>query len=345
MQHEITTAAPLLDARGNIAEPGFAKSLLPIYRRADVKASPLRLKEWDYYCVSNGKIALCLTIADNGYMGLDSVSLLNLEEGWEITTSPMQVMTMGRKNLPETSKTGVSATSGKGYHLQFTVEDGKRVLFAQMRKFGPEGSLYAKVTLTDEPAESMVIATPFDRDGHFYYNQKINCMRAEGFVTYGYHNTTYEFKPEDSFAVLDWGRGVWTYDNTWYWGSASGLQDGVPFGFNIGYGFGNTEAASENMLFYNGKAHKLGDVRFHIPGDGTDKIDYLAPWKFTSGDGRFEMDFLPTLDRKSKTDFKVLMSDQHQVFGRFTGTAVLDDGTRLEIRDLAGFAEKVRNKW
>ena len=82
MQHEITTAAPLLDAKGNLREPGFAKSLLPIYRRADVKASKLRLKEWDYYCVSNGKIALCLTIADNGYMGLDSVSLLNLEEGW-----------------------------------------------------------------------------------------------------------------------------------------------------------------------------------------------------------------------------------------------------------------------
>ena len=345
MQHEITTSAPLLDANGNLREPGFAKSLLPIYRRADVKASKLRLKEWDYYCVSNGKIALCLTIADNGYMGLDSVSLLNLEEGWEITTSPMQVMTLGRKDLPETSKSGVSIAGGKGYNLQFAVENGKRVLIAQMRKFGPEGSLYAKVTLTDEPEESMVIATPFDKDGHFYYNQKINCMRAEGFVTYGYHNTTYEFRPEDSFAVLDWGRGVWTYDNTWYWGSASGLHDGVPFGFNIGYGFGDTSAASENMLFYNGKAHKLSDVRFHIPGDGTAQIDYLAPWKFTSDDGRFEMDFLPTLDRKSKTDFKLLMSDQHQVFGRFSGTAVLDDGTRLEIRDLAGFAEKVRNKW
>ena len=345
MQHEITSSHPLLDAKGNIAEPGFARSLLPIYRRADVKASSLRLKEWDYYCVSNGKIALCLTIADNGYMGLDSVSLLNLEEGWEITTSPMQILTRGKKNLPETSKAGVSAAAGKGYYLQFSVENGRRVLLAQMRKFGPEGSLYAKVTLTDEPAESMVIATPFRKDGHFYYNQKINCMRAEGFVTYGYHNTTYEFQPEDSFAVLDWGRGVWTYDNTWYWGSASGLQDGVPFGFNIGYGFGDTSAASENMLFYNGKAHKLSDVRFHIPGDGTAEIDYLAPWKFTSDDGRFEMDFVPTLDRKSKTDFKVLMSDQHQVFGRFTGTAVLDDGTRLEIRDLAGFAEKVRNKW
>ena len=93
-QHEITRVIPLLNADGDLTEPGYAKKLLPVYRRADVQASPLRLKEWDYYCVNNGRFALCLTIADNGYMGLDSVSLLNLEEGWEITTSPMQVMTL-----------------------------------------------------------------------------------------------------------------------------------------------------------------------------------------------------------------------------------------------------------
>ena len=37
-QHEITRERPLLDSNGNIAEPGFARSLLPVYRRADVKA-------------------------------------------------------------------------------------------------------------------------------------------------------------------------------------------------------------------------------------------------------------------------------------------------------------------
>ena len=60
---------------------------------------------------------------------------------------------------------------------------------------------------------------------------------------------TYVFDPADSFGVLDWGPGVWTYHNTWYWGSASGQVEGVPFGWNIGYGFGDTSAASENMLF------------------------------------------------------------------------------------------------
>jgi len=345
MQHEILHPIPLLDDVGNLTEPGWARSLLPVYRRDAVRGGKLRIKEWDYYLITNGHIGLALTVADNSYMGLDSVSLLNFDEGWEITTSPMRLLPMGKTGLPETSVVGNTDITGKDYGIHFRVEKDRRILIAQMKKFGPEGSLTAKIELTDAPAESMVIATPFDKPGHFYFNQKINCMRASGTVTYGYENKTYTFDPADSFAVLDWGRGVWTYENTWYWGSASGTAGGVPFGWNIGYGFGNTSAASENVLFYNGKIHKLSQVKFHIPGDDGGKPDFLAPWTFSSDDGRFAMDFVPVLDRASCTDVKLICSDQHQVFGRFTGKAVLDDGTAIEVKDFFGFAEKVRNKW
>ena len=341
MQHEITSARALLDGSGNIAEPGYARSLLPVYSRAAIKASPLRIKEWDYYLVNNGRFALALTIDDNGYMGLDSISLLDFEAGLNITKSPMSLMPLGRIALPETSRKGDTRHSGKDYEIVFeNPGTGTRRLRAKMEKFGPDGGIEADVTLTDEPEESMVICTPFKKAGHFYFNQKINCMRASGTVIYG--GKEYVFSPDESFAVLDWGRGVWTYHNTWYWGSASWHIDGVPFGWNIGYGFGDTTAATENMLFYGGKAHKLSQVRFNIPGG---EKGFLSPWTFTSDDGRFEMDFVPVMDRASCTDLKLIKSDQHQVFGRFSGKAVLDDGTVLEIRDFPGFAEKVENKW
>ena len=57
------------------------------------------------------------------------------------------------------------------------------------------------------------------------------------------------------------------------------------------------------------------------------------------------MDFTPVLDRAAKIDVKLITTDQHQVFGRMSGTAVLDDGTKLEIRDLLCFCEKVHNKY
>ena len=341
MQHEITRAMPLLDRQGELTEPGYAKKLLPVYRRSDIRAGKSRIKEWDYYLINNGRFALALTIADNSYMGMDSVSLLDFEEGWEITKSPMSVFTFGKVHLPESSAVGSVHHSGKTHALSFENDGkGRRVLTATMADFGPAGALSAEIELTDEPEESMVIATPFDKPGHFYFNQKINCLRARGQVRYG--ERVYTFEPEDSFAVLDWGRGVWTYHNTWYWGSASGQVDGVPFGFNIGYGFGNTERATENMLFYSGRAHKLNHVKFHIPGE---EKDFLSPWRFSSDNGRFTMDFRPVLDRASCTDLKLIKSDQHQVFGFFTGTAILDDGTPIDIRDFPGFAEKVENKW
>ena len=98
------------------------------------------------------------------------------------------------------------------------------------------------------------------------------------------------------------------------------------------------------MLFYNGKAHKLSEVIINIPKKD-ETFDYMSPWIITSDDHRFEMEFVPVINRSAFTDVKFIVSDQNQVFGRFTGTVVLDDGSKLEIKNLFGFAERVENKW
>lgn len=343
-QHRITETGPLLDSKGALIEKGYATSMIRDYNRENIAVSKLRIKEWDYYLIMSDCFALALTIADNGYMGMDSISFMWFEGAkGSNTQSKIVSFTRGKRHLPATSKTGDVSVSGKGYEMTFLNDGKKRRLFGYMENFGKGMPIRFDVTLTDEPRDSMVIMTPYKENKKaFYYNQKINCMRAEGRVEY--EGQEYLFAPAHSFAVLDWGRGVWTYKNTWYWGSASGEVEGVPFGFNIGYGFGDTSAATENMLFYDGIAHKLTDVTFHIPEkDG--QCDFLSPWTFTSSDGRFEMDFEPIIDRNALIDLKILCSDQHQIFGRFTGKAVLDDGREIHIRNFLGFAEKVFNKW
>ena len=109
MQREIVEAIPLLDEQGNLTQPGYAKKLLPVYDRRKVKGGITRLKEWDYYYVGNDRFGVAMTIADNSYMGLDSISFLSFEgEPWEITKSPMRILPMGRTGLPQTSASGVS---------------------------------------------------------------------------------------------------------------------------------------------------------------------------------------------------------------------------------------------
>lgn len=338
MQHEITQKGALLGADGNLREPGWARSLLLDYRRADVKANKLRIKEWDYYIVTNDSFGIALTIADNSYMGLISASVLDFEKPWEQTVSVMTAFPMGKFKLPETSATGDTLYGDKRVQMAFRVLEGERRLSCRFERFLGGDALELELSLAQPPMDSMVIATPFSAPRAFYYNQKINCMRASGEAVLG--KRRFVFSPETSFGTLDWGRGVWTYDNTWYWGNGNGVVNGKPFGFNIGYGFGDTSAASENLLIYDGVAHKLSKVQFNIPEDS-----FLKPWTFSSDDGRFEMDFVPILDRAARTNALIIESDQHQVFGRFSGKAVLDDGTVLELHDFLGFAEKVRNRY
>ena len=95
MQKEITEAIPLLDGNGNLTCAGFARKLLPVYKSPVTFKERFRTKQWDYYYVGNNHYGLCLTIDDNGYMGLDSVSFLDFDNKWEITKSSMQVMTLG----------------------------------------------------------------------------------------------------------------------------------------------------------------------------------------------------------------------------------------------------------
>ena len=54
----------------------------------------------------------------------------------------------------------------------------------------------------------MVIATPFEKKKHFYYNQKINLLKGRGLFSFG--ELRHQFKKRDTIGVLDWGRGVWT---------------------------------------------------------------------------------------------------------------------------------------
>ena len=338
--HQVTVPHKLLNPDGSLKEPGWSKSLVQAYDRRDIKKRKTRIKEWDYYYImsNSNNLALCLTVSDLGYIALHSINFISFAEPFEKTQTVILPFPMGKTGMPSTSARGDVKFKNKKLAIEFLHKGSSRLIRMESPEFDGKKGIRCNIVLTDEPQDSMVIATPWADDKKaFYYNQKINCMRASGKVEYD--GKVYELDPSVDFAGLDWGRGVWTYDNVWYWGSGSGQVDGHTFGFNIGYGFGDTSAASENVIFYDGVAHKIDDVTFNISDN------FVDPWTFTSSDGRFEMSFEPIIDRNALIDLKVILTDQHQVFGRMTGTAVLDDGTKVQIKDFLCFAEKVHNKY
>ena len=334
----------LLDEKGHLNQAGYATSFIKKYDRQQIKASKMRIKEWDYYLIYNKRYAVALTVADNGYMGMLSASVIDFNAKKEKTSSIIELLTLGKYNMPQTSKRGDVDVKNNQGSFAFVHDKDKRRLTAEYKKFDGDKGLTVDITLFDEPHENMVIATPFkDKPKAFYYNQKIVGFKAKGSIKYG--NEIIEFDEKDSVGILDWGRGVWTYKNTWYWSSATGYIDGHKIGFNLGYGFGDTSNASENMVFYDGYASKLDEVNFEIHQTANGKNDYLMPWKITSNNGALELTFAPILNRHSDINLLVLRSNQNQVFGKFSGKIKLSDGTILEIKELLGFAECVFNKW
>ena len=106
MQHEISAPAPLLRDDGTRTEAGYSTYPLLVYDRSLVKGGRSRIKEWDYYLIHNDRYAVALTVDDNSYMGMMSVSFIDLEKRTEITRSAIIPLTFGRVKLPASSDTG-----------------------------------------------------------------------------------------------------------------------------------------------------------------------------------------------------------------------------------------------
>ena len=335
-QHEINKPTPLLDEYGALKEPGYCKRNLFVYDRSAVTAPSWRLKEWDFYQISDGKFMVQVNFADISIGAAATADALDFSSGRKIS-SAKAVLFPRKRLLPLNGDVEhrFGFSKGKTELLFDVTERERRICFS-------DGKLEIDVTaLRDPDAESITIATPFKKRNRFFYTNKINCMPARGFVKYC-GETVKEFREEDTFAVLDWGRGVWPYSNYWYWASGSArLEDGKLFGFEITFGIGDESHATETMLFYDGKAHKIGAVNVETPPDGR----WMQPWHFISEDGRLDLTMTPFYDNCNPFNLGVVKFSCHQVHGLWSGRAVLDDGKIVEVRDMYAFAEKMYNRW
>lgn len=331
---------PLVDDQGEIIESGYHTALVKTYQKSALKTPRFRLKEWDYYYVGNDQYGIATTLADNGYMWLASVTFFDFAHKGEVTRTKMGWF-KSRFKMPESSETGDVTFKKGGFRISYQHQDDKRIINVNIPRFANTDTLSATIELTPQIKDSMVIVTPFYKPKHFYYNQKINLLKASGQIVFG--PKSYDLN-DNCYGVLDWGRGVWPYKNTWFWSSLSGIQDGHLIGFNLGYGFGDTHAATENMAFYDDETIKLNDIVFDILKDGK-SLHYLDTWHLHDEADLIHLEFRPILDRKAKTSALFISSDQHQVFGYFKGYIKRKDGTKIEIKNMLGFAERVVNRW
>ena len=73
----LLTKGPLLNNKGNLNQAGYGFNLKKEYNRKTIKKMAFRIKEWDYYYIGDDKYGIALTVADNSYMSLVSISVLD----------------------------------------------------------------------------------------------------------------------------------------------------------------------------------------------------------------------------------------------------------------------------
>ncbi len=346
-QTEYTEETPLLAKDGTLLAKGWARHNVFTYERENVKkGNPMSKKEWDFYQLSDGKYMVQLSFANISIGGYVAAKLIDLVKG-ETVVDATQLFLGGKKYVPNPKgdvPNRFGAKIGKA-EFDFDTKETERTLYFKMPVKGK--MVECNFTMDIMPGlENITTVLPFQGDEKkFFMTTKQMCMPCEG--TYKFGDDVYEFSKENTFCSLDWGRVNTPHEMVWYWGSGSAYltdENGEKhlFGFEITWAIGDESNATETCLFYDGKAHKFGAVdveTFPKP----DK--YMQDWKFISEDGRFNLTMKPTFDHCAPMDLGFVKMITHQVHGLWSGDVTLDDGTKLEIKDMYAFCEYVENKW
>lgn len=125
----------LLNENGELIESGWSTEIVKEYLRSDIKASKWRIKEWDYYLISNNDVAIALTFAENSYMSLSSVSFLDFNKPSYKTTSDIKLFTFGKNVMPSTTKEGDIIYKSKRSQMIFKNDGKTRYLSCKFKKF------------------------------------------------------------------------------------------------------------------------------------------------------------------------------------------------------------------
>jgi hypothetical protein len=365
---ELTESVLLCDQRGRLNPSSIGWSRYPLHR-CNLSGHWPRKKRWNYWCAADQNRLFSLTISNLDYAAMIFAYYLDFQTMRFHEQSVIIPFARGCA-MPDTTegdiiikhpKMQVSFTDDHeqgGIRLQANCPDfdgatlKADILIQSPSGHGPDASASAQApSPTPSPSpmptpasaltlESLNVVIPWSHR-RFQFTSKQNCLRASGTVELD--GTTMTFNPEETYACLDFGRGIWPYASNWNWGSFSGLsQDGRLVGGNLGAGWTDGTGMTENAIWFNGRVSKLHeDVTFTY-----DRNDLMKPWVIrTTSTNRVDLRLEPFFERRARTNLLIIKSDMHQMIGRYYGTITDENGVSAELSGLIGWAEEHMARW
>lgn len=321
-EREITTRVRL-SSRGRLLPQAVGFSRLPLHDATI--AGWGRRKRWEYWGVVTPTHVVGLTVSSLDYAGVHGLYVLDRVTDQERAHDAVVPLARGVV-LPPRVGTGSAHAAGGGVTID--IEHAPTATTLRAAAAGVEVDL----VVPDRPGhEALCVVIPWSAR-RFQYTVKDVGRPVTGRIVLD--GTSYDVG-DDAFAVLDHGRGKWPYAITWNWAAAAGPGRAITLGGTWTVGTGLTE----NGLFVDGRLHKIGD---ELEWD-YDREQWGEPWRIR-GD-RIDLTMTPFHERRARTRLGIVANETHQCFGHFTGWGLTDDGRRVDLDGLVGWAEEARNRW
>lgn len=296
-----------------------------------------RKKRWNYWCVTGKDAMFSITISDIDYAGAVFAYYLDFKTG-ESFERTVTVPFSRSIYLGDTVQS-LSSFQNDDVDVQFVSEGDGYSISLSWLNFAPGKDLSAELLIAQpKKHESLNVVVPWSTE-RFQFTSKQNALPASGFFSIG--EKKYQFSPKESFACLDFGRGIWPYFTRWNWGSFSGYSGKDLLGVNMGALWTDGTGVTENAVTVNGKITAIKEkIQFEY-----DCGDFMKPWTIrTEKNGSVDLVFTPFHERKAKSNLLIVASTVHQLFGRYEGT-VIAGRRQFDVKGVVGWAEEHSARW
>lgn len=335
-EKELQESVQLCLPNGNLNPLARGWSRKPV-QQCNLSGHPLRKKQWNYWCVTSPKNLFSITLSNVDYMGLAFAYALDFDTK---LFAEQTVSTLFARGFPM-NQTVIGKLQFAHPQMDVSFDDsGERIqIHVQSPDFGGKKMTAEFSIHRPQNHETLNVVIPWS-ESRFQFTSKQECLPASGKVTIG--DETIIYKEGESFACLDYGRGVWKYASSWNWAAFSGICGGHTIGVNLGGKWTDGTGFTENGLVIDGKLVKIGeDMAFDY-----DPSNFMKPWQIsTPKTDLVRLTFTPFFERVAKTEAVILRSEVHQMIGRYEGQIQDVDGNVYPVHNLVGWAEEHHARW
>ncbi|MDA8483238.1 DUF2804 domain-containing protein [Pseudomonas resinovorans] len=336
MNSHISTLEPgfpaLCDARGKLVPAAVGWSSRPRLNCA-IPGHTGRRKRWNHWCITTPRWMLSLTLADLDYLGYGAAYFLDLDSGQAVAHTQLRPFALGCR-LPDTP---LESHSFHHSRLQIRVDEhpGRLSVRVEAPDIGGQPLQAALEVLRPAHLDSVNLVAPLP--GHcFHASSRQLGLPASGSVQLG--ERQYRCTTGQSFAALDFGRGVWPFHS--HWTRAAFAAPGGIAG-NFGAGWTDSSGLTENALWFGGRLAKL-DRPVQIKQEPNNP---LAPWLLSTACRRVELTFTPRQLHQACPRLGLFYADTRQWFGRFDGVLRSPDGECVPVTNALGWLGSTRARW